>query len=250
MDTQKFIQRATIVHGNKYDYRDTFYESARNPVVIHCPEHGSFQQSPNDHTSGKGCRECGRMKATNNRTITATANAIKRCITIHQGKYSYDHIPHDIGVSTLISLTCPIHGNFIQTLNIHKQRGCPKCGREQGPGWYSRKRLEMNGLSDVETILYICFVYDENEKFFKIGITKLPLHKRFKEIGKLYEYTMTASASLPMITAAVLERRLKRELKPHRYVPNKKFAGYTECYDSAILSSPSIIPILDSSRSS
>ncbi len=46
------------VHGSRYDYSKVDYVNARTKVVIVCPEHGDFEQAPNNHKSGQGCPKC------------------------------------------------------------------------------------------------------------------------------------------------------------------------------------------------
>lgn len=41
---EQFIKECIEVHGNKYDYSETFYTGAHNVITIICPIHGSFQQ--------------------------------------------------------------------------------------------------------------------------------------------------------------------------------------------------------------
>lgn len=53
-----FIDSAISIHGNKYDYSLVNYINARNRVTIICPEHGEFEQLPNDHLSNHGCIKC------------------------------------------------------------------------------------------------------------------------------------------------------------------------------------------------
>ena len=63
-DTEKFIERAKEIHGDKYDYSKTVYINKRTPVEIICPIHGSFTQNPHNHVSQKqGCPECGKKYA-------------------------------------------------------------------------------------------------------------------------------------------------------------------------------------------
>ena len=59
---QRFIDEATLIHGGKYDYKKIDYKNNRTPVTIICPEHGSFQQTPNRHLNGRGCPECAKEK--------------------------------------------------------------------------------------------------------------------------------------------------------------------------------------------
>ena len=55
------MQKAREVHGDRYDYSRVEYKSGHEKVEIVCPEHGSFWQSPNNHTKGDtaaGCPGC------------------------------------------------------------------------------------------------------------------------------------------------------------------------------------------------
>lgn len=54
----KFISDATLVHSGFYSYSSTEYVSSTVDVVITCPDHGDFKQTPSNHLAGKGCREC------------------------------------------------------------------------------------------------------------------------------------------------------------------------------------------------
>lgn len=60
--TESFIQKAILVHGNKYDYSKVNYIRSQEKVCIICPEHGEFEQRPNDHLMGKGCPKCNQSK--------------------------------------------------------------------------------------------------------------------------------------------------------------------------------------------
>lgn len=59
--TEHFIKQSNEVHKNRYSYELVNYISAKNKVTITCPVHGEFQQTPNNHISGKqGCQKCTR----------------------------------------------------------------------------------------------------------------------------------------------------------------------------------------------
>jgi len=55
---QKFIENTKNVHGDKYGYERVNYKNNRTKVTIICPEHGSFEQTPNNHLRGNGCPKC------------------------------------------------------------------------------------------------------------------------------------------------------------------------------------------------
>lgn len=60
--TESFIKKAKKVHGDKYDYSKVNYTKSQEKVIIICPEHGEFEQRPNDHLRGKGCPKCNQSK--------------------------------------------------------------------------------------------------------------------------------------------------------------------------------------------
>lgn len=57
----KFIQRAQLLFGDKYDYTKFDYVNSKTKGIIICPSHGSFWQTPNCHLRGHGCPTCGRI---------------------------------------------------------------------------------------------------------------------------------------------------------------------------------------------
>lgn len=53
-----FITQANEKHRNKYDYSKVVYKGTDTPVIITCPCHGDFQQTPHHHLEGQGCPRC------------------------------------------------------------------------------------------------------------------------------------------------------------------------------------------------
>lgn len=58
----KFKDKANIVHHWKYDYKKSEYKGVKIPLIITCPIHGDFYQTPNDHLQGHGCPKCNQSK--------------------------------------------------------------------------------------------------------------------------------------------------------------------------------------------
>jgi len=82
-NTEEFIAKAKKVHGNKYDYSLVNYINNRTKIKIICPIHGIWEQKPNGHLNGKGCRKCsGAQKLT-------TDIFISRAKEAHDNKYDY-----------------------------------------------------------------------------------------------------------------------------------------------------------------
>jgi len=74
---QEFVDKAILIHGNKYDYSKVDYVNTITPVIIICPIHGEFKQIPNSHLSGSGCLKCGAKIRSIKKTNT-TENFIKK----------------------------------------------------------------------------------------------------------------------------------------------------------------------------
>lgn len=57
--TEKFIEDARKVHGDRYTYEHCVYKGCYKPVKITCPIHGDFKQIASYHLCGNGCQKCG-----------------------------------------------------------------------------------------------------------------------------------------------------------------------------------------------
>ena len=55
---EDFVREANLIHFGFYDYSKTIYENARKNVIITCPIHGDFKQTPDNHLKGCGCPYC------------------------------------------------------------------------------------------------------------------------------------------------------------------------------------------------
>jgi len=59
LTTEEFIKRARGIHGERYNYDLVEYKDTFTKVKIICSEHGIFEQKPNYHLMGSGCKLCG-----------------------------------------------------------------------------------------------------------------------------------------------------------------------------------------------
>jgi hypothetical protein len=126
----KFINEANIIHTNKYDYSNSIYISATNNMIIICKIHGEFEQTPNRHLGGGGCKKCANDKTKERMTIPweiYKADLQK----VHDNKYDYSKVIWK-GSDNEIIVLCKLHGDFIVTAKYHKKgRGCQICLKEQ-----------------------------------------------------------------------------------------------------------------------
>jgi hypothetical protein len=59
-----FIEQANIIHKNKYNYFKVNYINSKENIIITCPIHGDFEQTPHKHLLGQHCPKC-KMKNQN-----------------------------------------------------------------------------------------------------------------------------------------------------------------------------------------
>lgn len=125
--TQSFIERALKKHGNKYDYSKVIHRGISTKVIINCPEHGDFLQTPNGHLKGRICKKCANNQLKELKRLTLL-DFINKAISIHGDTYDYSKTQY-INAHSKINISCTIHGDFLQTPNDHLSGcGCPKCG--------------------------------------------------------------------------------------------------------------------------
>ena len=124
--TEDFINDARKVHGNKYDYSKVVYKNNKEKVIIICPEHGEFEQSPDKHLIGRGCPECGKKLISIARTDTFD-DFLRKAKKVHGDKYDYSKAEY-VNSLVKIRITCPTHGDFWQVPSSHLRGvGCPYC---------------------------------------------------------------------------------------------------------------------------
>jgi hypothetical protein len=121
-----FIADATKLHQNKYNYSMVDYTNARTKVVIICPHHGHFQQTPDSHIHGHGCPKCmAQVCSTNKRSSTSAF--IKAANIIHSNFYNYSKVAYETAHIKVV-IICPKHGPFKQTPDTHLRGcGCSSC---------------------------------------------------------------------------------------------------------------------------
>lgn len=121
------INKAMVVHGNKYDYTKLNYSSSKNKIEIICKKHGSFFQLVDNHINKKtGCPKC-RCECLSKKFRCSIENFIEKANIIHKNIYDYSNTKY-INSKTEIEILCKFHGIFKQKPNYHLNgNGCPKC---------------------------------------------------------------------------------------------------------------------------
>ncbi len=142
LTSKEFIEKAILVHGNKYNYSLVDYKNNRFKVKIICTIHGGFSQTPTNHLKGKGCPRCvGRYKT--------TEEFIAEAKLIHGDKFDYSLVKYKTSHSK-INIICDKDGVFEQTPSAHLcGQSCPTCNESKGEREI-KKFLEKNNINFIK----------------------------------------------------------------------------------------------------
>lgn len=122
LDVTKFIKKAFIIHGRKYDYSGVTYVNNHTKISIGCPVHGEFWQEPSSHLNGSGCPKCAK-----NGVLLDIEEFIKKARISHGDYFDYSKVNYT-NAKTKVCIICPRHGEFWQAASSHLSgKGCPKC---------------------------------------------------------------------------------------------------------------------------
>lgn len=120
-NTNEFIEKAILKHGDLYDYSKVEYKKSNDYVIIICKTHGEFLQTPQKHLCG-GCIKCGFLCITSDKSIF-----VNKSTEIHDDIYDYSKSVY-INNNTNLIIICKIHGEFYQRPRVHLSgRGCSMC---------------------------------------------------------------------------------------------------------------------------
>lgn len=162
-NTEIFIEKAKIVHGNKYDYSKVVYIKSNEKVLIVCGLHGKFYQNPASHLTGSGCGKCSTIR-THEIKIKPNEIFIKECIE----KFGVERFDYSLtnytGAHKKITVICKKHGQFNVVARSHyKNNGCcNKCRNEKLYNLFSGNKEDFilkskqihNDLYDYKKVLY------------------------------------------------------------------------------------------------
>ena len=131
-----------------------------------------------------------------------------------------------------IDILCTTHGLFKQTPNSHIQgQGCPKCKNEKNTGGFGKSDY-VKIAKGRTCVFYTIRCFDEDEEFYKIGITVNDIKTRYPNKMKMpYEYEVISEVKGSAGFIWDLELSEKRRLKEFHYTPQIGFKGsITECF--------------------
>lgn len=238
LNTESFINKAKLKHGNTYSYSSTNYAGSLVKVKIICKVHGVFEQLPHSHIkAGHGCSKCASIKGSLVQIAKAKREFTSKAICVHGNKYDYSKSNY-IKSSINIKILCKRCGNlFNQTPQNHLSgSGCSICNK------YGYKKSQFLSYCEnkdhADPKVYIIRCFNDNENFIKIGLTADAVSKRFKTKTLMpysYEILKEIKGSPDFIWS--LEKDLHKKYRSFKYKPQISFAGETECFNQSILQS-------------
>jgi len=127
-----FIEKSNKIHKNYYDYSKSKYKNCKLKILIICPIHGKFYQTPDAHINGKsGCCECSRIRYSNKKIKQYRLKILDIFYKVHKNRYDYSEFFYKDAI-TKSNIKCQLHGIFKQSADVHKRGvGCPKCAKNR-----------------------------------------------------------------------------------------------------------------------
>lgn len=236
LTTEQFIKKAKEAHGDTYDYNSVIYISIKTKVAIDCSTHGKFYQTPEKHLKGQGCSKCSRKHK------KTTEEFVEEAKKVHGNKYDYSKAFYTRNRDK-IKIICKKHGQFFQNpINHLLGYGCDECGREittkysknNPTGWsYTNWKKAGERSKNFDSFkVYIIKCWNENEEFYKIGKTFTTIEKRFKNKTYMpYNWKKVQVFKGGAKEMSILEKKLQKNNKKHKYTPKNNFKGVNECYN-------------------
>lgn len=238
-----FVERAKKVHGEKYDYSKVKYRTLKDKVIIICPVHGEFNQTPKLHVK-QGCKQCGIDKRAAQKRFSLAA-FIEKATNVHSNKYDYSQVVYKNGALN-VDIICKVHGPFSQIANSHVQgQGCPKCGllsqvtSRLHHGCWKYSDWEQAGAVSKHFVgfqLYVIRCWNNDEEFIKVGKTFISIAKRFyTKLQMPYNYQIIEHRFGTAREISKAEKEIHANFKSLKYVPSTHFNGKQECFSIAAL---------------
>lgn len=235
-----------LFEKNEYYRRGEFiilgeYTSASTNIHLKC-RYGECNMIPNVLLRG--------ANLTINAALDKTSYWINMAKEVHGDSYDYSKVSY-INNFKKVTIICPLHGEFKQLPGNHLMaKGCATCGlhlisksKKSNPtGWnktnWFNAAQKAKKFYSYKVYLIECWDEETGERFIKIGRTFQEIKRRFVSNNDMpYQYKVlkvverkNKNSYEDMEYIYDLESRFKRMYKRYKYLPNKEFGGWQECF--------------------
>ena len=127
MTIQEYINKASKIHNNFYDYSKVSFSKREDRITIICPKHGEFSLIARNHLDGAICPQCKKEELHKKSVQDLRNRFFKQCEKLYNGFYDYSKSIIENREDNIIVI-CPEHGEF--TINVRSHMNgtiCPKC---------------------------------------------------------------------------------------------------------------------------
>lgn len=163
---KQLIEKFKEVHGDRYDYGEMEYVTARTKIKIKCAEHGVFEQFIGNHLKGHGCQQCYFVEQKFNQS-----EVIGKFEKVHGNRYDYSDAVYQ-GMLKKVNIRCPEHGVFQQKAQDHfNGAGCLQCYKDDLAKQREEKKLKILKICEyiyADRYDYSNSVYVSNEIKFTV----------------------------------------------------------------------------------
>lgn len=203
MDLNKFLYKIKEQkYYEKYEYPniENEYIDGEHEINIICKKHGKFKCTPYKHlkTINGGCPKCIKNMPISKKTWLDIVNKLNNY------KYKYPNIDNEYhNLDSIITIECPIHGEFKQLAGLH-YRGC-QCKRCAGKGVKFDKNDKLTILTEYDllsmdwAVILDLIGEDKLPKEFnrlcKFGKNTEEREKIIEELKEKYNYESTEVAN-------------------------------------------------------
>jgi len=181
---EDFISKAKKVHNDKYDYSHIDkYTNNKTKIKIRCHIHNIFEQRPDDHLDGHGCKGCAAEKIKQVKQYS-TEDFIAKATHKYKERYDYSFVKY-IDCNTPVKIKCNICNKTFSTkprYHLADNGGsCNYCNNQ-----FSKSQIQW--LEFLSKFYNITIKHALNGREFKIPNTNYPVDGYCEETNTVYEF--------------------------------------------------------------
>jgi hypothetical protein len=234
------IKEFREIHGDKYDYSKVDYYNRSTPVIITCPSHGEFTQTPMSHKRTIGCPRCAYELGYEK--YRKPVEDFKTAFEKSNPNYECDYSTYK-GVNYKVKMKCKIHGVTFEA-NAGKTRkpmlSCPVCRKIGCSGYTHLDKMKECDKNAPCSIYHVRFTHiPTGHQFDKVGVTRNSVERRMQK-RKMEEAELTFETleifNSTLEDCLIRERRVQEDMFQkglsyrEQYLKKTSIGGWTECY--------------------